>query len=137
MGLNEEHGGNVTAAEAEAESLTGCTDARSADRALLTPGMLLVRDERNRQINAEGFDDQHDDAHDGGDLSRAGRCYAAFAIQQMAGSGPTTLDAPASWPFAAEWWKPSRDPLRNLTKAAALIIAEMDLYIRMDRQPAD
>ncbi len=38
-------------------------------------------------------------------------------------------EAPSMWPWAEEWWKPI-NPRRNLVKAAALILAEIE---RLDR----
>ena len=33
---------------------------------------------------------------------------------------------PDEWPWNITWWKPSTDPVRNLTKAGALIAAEIE-----------
>jgi hypothetical protein len=38
---------------------------------------------------------------------------------------------PSSWPWDYDWWKPSDDPIRNLTKAGALIAAEIDRLNRL------
>jgi hypothetical protein len=37
-----------------------------------------------------------------------------------------------SWPWDAEWWKPSPDSVRNLVKAGALIAAEIDRLQRKE-----
>ena len=85
-----------------------------------------VRDvivERRRQINIEGWSSHHDDQHSYGEMALAAGCYAMFGLCFNAG------DPPKYWPWDKKWWKPS-DKRRNLVKAAALIIAEIE---RIDR----
>lgn len=93
---------------------------------------LDVLAERRRQIEAEGWTPEHDDAHKNGSLSRAGGFYALNAGAAMwYGTTDTTIcdAAPDGWPWAPEWWKPS-EARRDLVKAAALILAEIE---RLDR----
>lgn len=85
-----------------------------------------IEEERWRQMKAEGWTHEHDDKHDNGQLGRAAVCYA------MSGSKPfyTTLsEPPAWWPWTKFWWKPT-DRRRDLVKAGALIVAEIE---RLDR----
>jgi hypothetical protein len=77
--------------------------------------------ERQRQIEAEGWTPEHDDEHDDGQLAKAASCYA---------SPPDCTNRHFDWPWAMEWWKPSEDRRRELIKAAALIVAEIE---RLDR----
>jgi hypothetical protein len=78
-----------------------------------------VMAERLRQINEEGWTPAHDDAHSNGELARAAACYATSAV-------PVYLaNPPALWPWDASWWKP-KDARRDLIRAGALIIAELD-----------
>lgn len=76
--------------------------------------------ERLRQQSAKGFTTQQDDTYIGGELAAAAICY----IEPM--------EAESYWP--ADWhddsFKPS-DYRRNLVKAGALLIAEIE---RLDRQ---
>lgn len=88
----------------------------------LTQAARDVLAERQRQTCAEGWTPEHDDEHQLGELSQAAACYASQAFGQYGIS--------AFWPWAAKWWKPSQDPRRNLEKAGALILAEME---RIDR----
>jgi hypothetical protein len=87
-----------------------------------------VRDvlaERQRQIDVEGYTPEHDDAVNGGFmLSRA-------AVSYIEGNKIQTGKRPVTWvwPWSDEVWKPS-DRRRNLVKAGALILAEIE---RMDR----
>lgn len=82
--------------------------------------------ERERQVSAEGWTPEHDDKH-GTALAMAASQYAMNAAWP-ASSG----EVPALWPWGREWWKPST-PRRNLEKAGALILAEME---RIDRLAA-
>lgn len=79
--------------------------------------------ERRRQVEAEGWSPDHDDEHDGGELAAAAGCYAHKA------AGWNYYSARDRWPWAMEWWKPST-PRRDLVKAGALILAEIE---RLDR----
>lgn len=98
-----------------------------------------VRDvlaERLRQISEEGFTPEHDDKElDHGDLAGAAAGYALNAADQLnpysQGDGDNRV--PDFWPFNEKWWKPS-SPRRDLVKAAAMIIAEIE---RLDRNPLD
>ncbi len=78
--------------------------------------------ERKRQKTAEGWTPEHDDEHVLGELAQAAACYAASA-QFPPG------DPPKRWPWASEWWKP-KDRRRDLVRAGALILAEIE---RIDR----
>jgi hypothetical protein len=84
--------------------------------------------ERRRQIEVEGYTSGHDDAFTDNSLARAAACYAIGSRL-----GRRVINAPGSvkflWPWGHEWWKP-KDRRRNLVRAAALIIAEIE---RLDR----
>lgn len=93
-----------------------------------------VAAERQRQVSAEGWTPKHDDKHDNNELAFAASCYAfhsAAASWDFEDDG-TPYDihpAPKNWPWAPEWWKPT-NPRRDLVKAGALILAEIE---RIDR----
>lgn len=91
---------------------------------LLTAAARDVLAERQRQIRAEGWTPEHDDRYQTGQLATAAGCYAMFTLAYPAG------DPVGYWPWLPEWWKPSAEPRRNLIKAAALILAEIE---RLDR----
>ena len=80
--------------------------------------------ERQRQIEVEGWTPENDDAHQSGDIADAAACYA-MTSPRMRGDG----SAPFDWPWGGGWWKPA-DRRRNLVKAGALILAEIE---RLDR----
>ncbi|EEW1714229.1 hypothetical protein D9H39_19190 [Escherichia coli] len=89
------------------------------------PAILDVIAERQRQKAVEGWTSEHDDAYQNSELADAAACYAINAHNQG-------LSTPAHWPWAPDWWKQS-GPRRDLVKAGALILAEIE---RIDRQEA-
>jgi len=86
--------------------------------------------ERQRQVSAEGWTPEHDDEHSKGDMAMAASCYAAQAYYVPDEAKKRTC--PGHWPWAFEWWKPC-DTRRDLVKAGALIVAEIE---RLDRAAA-
>jgi len=92
--------------------------------------------ERRRQIEVGGWSAEHDDGHAHGDLCEAGAAYAINAGAHMlfGMSLPRLRHKPPScWPkFWEERWKPTT-PRRDLIRAAALIVAEIE---RLDRAAA-
>ena len=89
--------------------------------------------ERRRQIEVEDWTPAHDDEHIHGELSAAAVCYAMWASNGMAAEEISLSNPPAWWPWDVSWWKP-REPRRNLVRAAALILAEIE---RIDRATAN
>lgn len=96
-------------------------------RRKMSPGMLAAIAERFRQIDAEGWDDSHDDRHEKSELARAGACYLIHA-------GTVSRTPPHDWPWEGDWWKPS-GIRRDLVRGIALGIAELDRFDRM-RKPS-
>ncbi|WP_447043940.1 hypothetical protein [Vreelandella sp. H-I2] len=113
-----------------------CADPlyRSANN-ICNPAYIAVYQERMRQLSVEGFIREDDDQHEPGTLAVAGTSYAINAADALQAESPESgKDAPAAvWPFHKQWWKPSPDPRRNLIKAGALILAEIE---RLDRTAA-
>ena len=85
-----------------------------------------IRDERYRQIRDEGWSPAHDDEHELGEMAAAAGCYALSAA-----GNPEHPEPHDEWPWHHKWWKPTT-ARRNLVKAAALIVAEIE---RLDRAP--
>jgi hypothetical protein len=83
-----------------------------------------IEAERERQVRGEGWDDHHDDEHVNRSLARAAGCYAMFAD-----AFPYAGEPPPQWPWEREWWKP-RSHRRNMVRAAAMLVAEIE---RIDR----
>lgn len=121
--------------------ITGKSDFVNWLRDQVKPKPITVQDaavsdvlaERARQISAEGWTPEHDDAHEAGELARAAACYAMQAALDNIGT-PGLADATRHmvremWPWSREWWKPA-DHRRDLVKAGAMILAEIQ---RLDR----
>lgn len=82
--------------------------------------------ERSRQVTSEGWTPEHDDANTNHEMARAAACYAIGDVRVAAFF--------KVWPerWDVKWWKPT-DHRRNLVKAGALIVAEIE---RLDRASA-
>ncbi|RPV24164.1 hypothetical protein IPC858_26875 [Pseudomonas aeruginosa] len=89
---------------------------------------LDVQAERRRQITAEGWTPEHDDAHSHGEMARAAACYA-LAGSSAPNDGTAALLVSLAWPWDEQWWKPT-SARRDLVKACALALAEIE---RLDR----
>lgn len=89
--------------------------------------------ERARQISAEGWTHEHDDAHAPGEMADAAAAYAHAAATRMddAHSGTFNLYPAKPWPWDVKWWKPG-EPRHMLVKAAALLLAEIERIDRME-----
>lgn len=96
-------------------------------------GISDVSDERLRQITEEGYSAANDDKNELGAMAAAGACYAIYGAFKRNNGNVVLPGVPEWWPWVADSWKPSEDIRRNLVKAAALIIAEID---RIDREKA-
>lgn len=91
-------------------------------------GLSDIMFERYRQIAVEGWTTTHDDGHAHGELARAA---ASYAYGSTIGKGSRPHWFPADmWPWDKKWWKLTT-PRRDLVKAGALIVAEID---RLDRE---
>ncbi len=90
--------------------------------------------ERVRQVVKEGWLPSHDDQHAFGELAKAAGCYAWIA--GLSDELRLILDAPPPiWPsnWGSDWWKPT-DRRRDLVKAGALILAEIERLDRIQRE---
>lgn len=90
-------------------------------------GVLLIAEERLRQVKAEGFDPRHDDNYNHDELLRA-------AVGYITHDRPSMPPMPDSfWPWHLDWWKP-KDHKANLIRAGALIAAELDRLARAEAE---
>jgi hypothetical protein len=99
----------------------GVPPVQTADVRAMTDAARDVLAERARHGGEEGFTLAHDDQHTDGSLAVAGACYALVDARDTIGG---------AWPWDFRWWKPTT-PRRNLVKACALILAEIE---RLDRK---
>lgn len=91
--------------------------------------------ERHRQVTEEGWNSKCDDAHKNNEMAFAAACYAfhaAAASWDMEDNGIPydSHPTPKNWPWEPEWWKP-KSARRDLVKAGALILAEIERLDRM------
>lgn len=102
----------------------------------MSKAMEDVLAERRQQIEVKGWTAEYDDEHEDGDLALAGACYAAFAscYDNRQGLHSILHFCRNSWPWGRDWWKPKGDR-RNLVRAAALIIAEIEKLDRAEHAP--
>lgn len=100
-----------------------------------------IATERRRQVEVEGWMPEHDDRHINGEMAKAAACYAVENREMFggywAGGGRDPDDyfiphRPRDWPWHADRWKPS-DRRRELVKAGALIVAEIERLDRLQR----
>lgn len=90
-----------------------------------------VVQERQRQINVEGHALTKDDSYAQCELLQAAVMYTAVTALTLTGEPhPPVDEVKELWPWDIQWWKPTT-PRRNLVKAAALIIAEIERLDRM------
>lgn len=101
---------------------SGVSDVPDATRAMTA----RIVAERVRQQTEEGRTPDWDDRHTTGGLARAAACYALNASGPSAG---TDLGVQQFWPWTFKDWKPA-DPMRDLERAGALILAEMERLAR-------
>lgn len=95
--------------------------------------------ERQRQVDTEGWVIEHDDEHTDGSLADVAACYAAttrtFKAEECVGRDYEVFTTyrdlwPSSWDD--QWWKP-KERRRDLIRAAALIVAEIERIDRITR----
>lgn len=111
----------------------------------MNTGAELIAAERSRQVSEEGYSPEHDRGH-APEMIRAAKEYAEEAHFQVE-YGPVEPkpgipwhdeDTGAThWPWAPEYWKPTGDPVRDLTKAGALIAAAIDSLIAEQGEAVD
>lgn len=87
----------------------------------MSEAIEMIVAERRRQIDREGWTHEHDDEHAHRELAEAAAVYAAWAGDEHVG------DPPVGWPWDRDSYKPTPgNPIRDLVKAGALIVAEIE-----------
>jgi len=117
--------------ERQSATISDLTRERDAAREALAPAAADVLAERRRQVIEEGWTIEHDNALGQGQMAGAAACYALYRShvppEELMGEG--ILDM--SWPWDGAWWKPT-SRRRDLVKAGALILAEIERLDRME-----
>lgn len=104
---------------------------------LTTETIHRIEAKRTEQIVKHGYSASHDDRHTHGELALGAIAYTAQGVGR---------DGSRYWPFDQETFKPKRPSLSNsdvlaarianLTKAGALIAAEIERLERLKRAKA-
>ncbi|HAV1442111.1 TPA: ead/Ea22-like family protein [Enterobacter hormaechei subsp. xiangfangensis] len=126
----------VNAIEMQAQKIQALLDELEAaekriaeqEATAFSKAAIDVLAERQRQQSAEGWTTEHDDDHSCGEMALAASSYAQYAHRKPI--APAII--PFNWPWEPEWFK-QQGPRRDLVKAGALILAEIE---RIDRAAA-
>lgn len=103
-----------------------CLDIADHSRAITD-----VTIERVRQQQMERWSPRSDDLYRDDELTMAAVCYL------NRGTGLLDGDPPQIWPWTLSWWKP-KSRRRDLVRAAALVIAEIERLDRVaSKEPAN
>lgn len=108
------------------QNCPACGGSGHVDDATSSAAMDVLA-ERRRQIEVKGWTPGHDDEYARKTLAIAASCY----IMDGSAAYPPGC-CPGLWPWSADSWKPTTYR-RNLVKAAALLLAEIE---RLDRATA-
>lgn len=114
----------------------------ASERDEMENGIALIAAERQRQINVEGWTPEHDDGHDWEAMAWAAVCYAAPGLVYRQEKFANEIHFKDPWPWEETWDKRPHhgnvvqpndpvyvnrdDRIRQLSKAGALIAAEID-----------
>ena len=114
-------------------------------------GVQLITIERERQINEEGWTPEHDDEHENGEMGLMASLYATPILlycHDKRKDGVWFHDPYISLVWDEEWDErkrsvlgniiqnknfPTKQRIRNLVKAGALIAAEIDRLQRLEK----
>lgn len=93
--------------------------------------LQMVTQERARQVEVLGYDDENDSSYEDDVLARAAATYLMRPLfSDVDYAKGTGKGVPYMFPFPEEYWKPHpENRLRELTKAGALVLAEMHRLI--------
>ncbi len=80
--------------------------------------IVAITDERDRQLNVEGYTRERDDGYTDGALGFAAVSYICYALGRPGASG-------SMWPWSPATFKP-KNQRHDLIRAAALIVAELE-----------
>lgn len=101
-------------------------------------GVELIAQERQRQLEVEGWTAEHDQQWLKGELAIAAACYAVYGtvvevLKITAGLGSRGFAYKDGWPWDSSWDKRyEHNLLRRLAIAGALCAAEIDRIKRME-----
>lgn len=103
--------------------------------ALGNPFVTAIQSERERQKTKEGWTTEHDDEHSDAELALAAAVYCLTAARYRDNSPIYRDNSPicqSLWPGTIEYLKP-KNPVKDLIRAGALIVAELERLDRLER----
>jgi hypothetical protein len=98
----------------------------------MTPIEMIIA-ERERQVSAEGYTTEHDDSHASNELAQAAACYVMPYRERQRPITSLMNVRQYVWPWGSGWKPTPDDRIRELVKAGALIVAEIE---RLQRKEA-
>lgn len=94
--------------------------------------LAMIAQERERQIIQEGYTLTHDDEHTEGQLALLAAAYALSSRREIPDGGVAKEVAEQvdiyDWPFNP------KNPIRDLTRAGALILAELERRLKAEEK---
>ena len=90
----------------------------------------LIINERLRQIATEGYTAAHDDSHTGGQLALLAAAYALSSRCPIPGVPLSEVAGFIDFLDGGHWEFKPKDPIRDLTRAGALTLAELERRLR-------
>ncbi len=91
----------------------------------------MIHEERYRQQTEEGYTPAHDDEHAEGQLALLAAAYALSSRGEDHDKGLRTL---SSFLFDCGWTFEPKDPISDLVRAGALILAELERRLRAEEK---
>lgn len=95
-------------------------------------GIELIAEERQRQIEVEGYSIEHDLMHSKQELAIAATCYATPS--EMRETDNSFVGVPKVYPWGCCWKPTPENRVKELVKAGALIAAEIDRLQEIKRK---
>lgn len=126
--------------DADVRAIAASALTQAPDRAPAVGVAAEVIAERFRQIESKGWSRPHDDQHSKGEIALAAGAYAVHAAALLNPGSSLQHLSELLWPWPPSGWKPAspsydeRPCRRDLVRAAALIVAEIE---RLDRAEAE
>ena len=93
--------------------------------------LKLIIEERIRQTLEEGYTPAHDDEHESGQFALLA---AAYALSSTGKVNENELAVVVELLSTYDWEINPKDPIRDLTRAGALILAELERRLRAEEK---
>lgn len=105
----------------------------SDEQEIAMDALARIVAERSRQLSQEGHSISRDDFYTD-ELAIAAACYLNPARYSVVNTSRGSVKVPEHWPFAIRWWKPQGGRVRQLEKAGALVLADLERELRKEHR---